>query len=106
MAKYLWKGSYTPQGAKGLIAEGASGRREVVERMLGGLGGKLEAFYYAFGGADVYVIAELPDNVAAAAASLAVNAAGAVQLETAELLTVEEVDEAAKRSVDYAPPGG
>jgi uncharacterized protein with GYD domain len=70
------------------------------------LGGKVEAFYYALGDDDVYVIADLPDNTTAAAISLAVNAIGAVQLKTVPLLTPEEVDEAAKKSVAYRPPGG
>jgi hypothetical protein len=48
----------------------------------------------------------LPDHRAAAAAGLAVNAEGRVQLKTTVLLTPEEVDEAAKTAVDYRPPGG
>lgn len=105
MAKFLWKANYTTDGVKGLLSEGGTGRRAAVEQMIGALGGKVEVFYYAFGGDDVYVIAELPDNTTAAAASLAVNAAGAVRLETVQLLTVEEVDEATKKSVEYRPPG-
>jgi len=70
------------------------------------VGGELEAFYFGFGDEDAYVIADMPDNVAAAALALAVNASGAVATKTVVLLTVEEVDEAAKRSVDYRPPGG
>ena len=106
MAKFLWKASYTPQGVKGVLSEGGTGRRAAVERTVEGLGGKVEEFYFAFGGADAYVIADLPDNVTAAALSLAVNAGGAVQLETVQLLTAKEMDEATKKSVDYTPPGG
>jgi uncharacterized protein with GYD domain len=64
------------------------------------------AFYYALGDDDVFVIVDLPDNTTAAAISLAVNAIGAVQIKTVPLLTAEEVDEAAKKSIDYRPPGG
>ena len=106
MAKFLWKASYTPQGVKGVLSEGGTGRRAAVEKTVEALGGKIDEFYFAFGGADVYVIADLPDNVTAAALSLAVNAGGAVQLETVQLLTAEEMDEATKKSVDYTPPGG
>jgi uncharacterized protein with GYD domain len=53
----------------------------------------------------VYVIAELPDNVAAAALSLAVNAAGGVQVEGTVLITAEEMDQAVKRQVKYRAPG-
>lgn len=53
----------------------------------------------------MYVIAELPDTVTATAVSLTVNASGVVALQTVELLTPEQVDEASKKSVDYRPPG-
>ena len=105
MPKYLVQASYTPEGTKGLLKEGGTKRRSVVEQMVSGLGGKLEAFYDAFGDADAYVIVEAPDNAAAAAVSLAVNASGAVSLKTTPLLTPEEIDQAAKRSVSYRPPG-
>jgi uncharacterized protein with GYD domain len=69
------------------------------------LGGKLESFHFAFGDADAYVLVDLPDNEAAAAVALAVNAAGAVRTKTTVLLTPDEVDAAAKLSVGYRPPG-
>lgn len=106
MPKFLWMASYTPDGVKGVLKDGGTGRQAVVERMTEALGGKMEAFYFAFGGDDVYVIADLPDNTTAAAISLTINAQGAVKLKTVELLTPEEVDEATKKSVDYRPPGG
>ena len=105
MPKYLVQASYTPEGTKGLLKDGGTKRRSAVEQMVSGLGGKLEAFYYAFGDADAYVIVEAPDNVSAAAVSLAVNASGAVSLKTIPLLTPEEIDQAAKRSVTYRLPG-
>jgi uncharacterized protein with GYD domain len=105
MPKFLWMASYTADGVKGVLKDGGTGRRAVVERMTEDLGGKVEAFYFAFGGDDVYVIADLPDTTTAAAISLTINAQGAVQLKTVELLTPEEVDEATKKSVDYRPPG-
>jgi uncharacterized protein with GYD domain len=106
MAKYLIKASYTSDGVKGLIKEGGTGRRAAVDQLVVGLGGKVEAFYYALGDDDALVIVDLPDNTDAAAVSLAVNATGAVQIETVPLLTAEDVDQAAKKSVDYRPPGG
>ncbi len=69
------------------------------------LGGELESFHFSFGDDDAYVIADLPDNEAAAAAALTVNAAGGATVKMTALLTPEQVDEAAKRSVDYRPPG-
>jgi uncharacterized protein with GYD domain len=106
MPKFLWMASYTPEGVKGVLKDGGTGRRAVVEQMTESLGGKVEAFYFAFGGDDVYVIADLPDKTTAAAISLTINAQGPVQLKTVELLTPEEVDEATKKSVSYRPPGG
>jgi uncharacterized protein with GYD domain len=73
--------------------------------MAAGLGGKVDSFYFGFGERDAYVVVELPDNEAAAAAALAVNASGGATVKTTVLLTPEQVDEAAKRSTDYRPPG-
>jgi uncharacterized protein with GYD domain len=105
MAKYLVKGSYTADGTKALLKEGGSSRRAVVEKMVSGLGGKVEAFYYALGDADVYAIVDVPDMITGVAISLAVNASGAVQLSTVALLTPEELDAACKKSVAYRAPG-
>lgn len=54
---------------------------------------------------DVFVIADVPDSVTAAAVSLVVNASGAVRLKTIPLLTPEEIDEASKKGIDYRVPG-
>lgn len=106
MPKYLFKSSYTPEGAKGLKAEGGSSRVAVAEESTRSVGGSIESFYFAFGGTDCYVIAELPDHAAAAAVALAVNASGTIQTETVVLLTPQELDAAAKHSVGFRPPRG
>jgi uncharacterized protein with GYD domain len=105
MPKYLFQASYTEVGLKGLLKEGGSKRREAVEQTVKGLGGTLEAFYYAFGDRDVFAIADLPDDVSTTAFSLMVNAAGTAKVKTIVLITPEEVDQAVKKSVDYRPPG-
>ena len=105
MAKYLVKASYTVEGAKGVRSAGGTSRRDVVAKTAEGLGGRLESFYFAFGETDAYVIMDLPDNQTAAALSLAVNATGGASTEVVVLLSPEEVDAAAKMSVDYRPPG-
>ena len=51
------------------------------------------------------VIVDLPDNESATAVALTVNSAGGAVVRTVVLLTPEEVDAAAQRSVDYQPPG-
>lgn len=104
MAKYLIKASYTADGIKGVKASGGSARRTAVEEALKSIGGSLESFYFGFGDADAYVIADVPGNVDAAALSLAVCAAGTARTQTVVLLTPEEMDEAAKRQVGYQPP--
>ena len=105
MGKYLVKSRYTSEGVKGVASTGGTSRREAVAKMAEGLGGSLESFYFAFGETDVYVVLDLPDDRAAAAASMAVSAAGAVTSEVVVLLTPADIDAAAKVSVDYSPPG-
>ena len=102
MPKYLLHGSYTLEGVRGLLKDGGTKRRAVVDELVKGIGGSLEAFHYGYGDSDVYVIVD----VTATAASLAINASGAVNLKTTVLITPEEVDEAVKKSVPYRPPGG
>jgi len=105
MPKFLIKASYTGEGARGLMKDGGTGRRTAVEQMVKSIGGRVEAFYFAYGDTDVYVITELPDASAGLALSLAVNASGAVRLSTTPLITPEEMDAVAKRSVAYRAPG-
>ncbi|MGE5408235.1 MAG: GYD domain-containing protein, partial [Syntrophothermus sp.] len=76
MPKYLFEASYSPEGVQGISSKGGSSRRSAIADMAEGLGGKLESFYFAFGDVDAYVTVELPDNEAATACALAVNAAG------------------------------
>jgi uncharacterized protein with GYD domain len=105
MPKYLVQASFTREGVDGIQSKGGSSRRDAIADTARSLGGELEAFYFAFGDHDTVVILELPDNEAAAAAALSVNGAGGATIKTTVLLTPEQVDEAAKRSVNYRPPG-
>ena len=106
MPKYLWRARYTAQGTRGLVNAGGSKRRRAVEAALRTVGGTLEAFYFALGDVDVYIIADVPDNVSIAAASLVINAAGAVAVNTTVLLSAQELDQAAKqyKHLAYRPP--
>jgi uncharacterized protein with GYD domain len=105
MPRYLFIGQYTAEGAKGVIKDGGSKRRQVANQVMESLGGRVESYYFGFGSDDFYVIADLPDHAAASAASLTVGASGTISLRTIVLLTPEEIDEAAKRSVQFSPPG-
>lgn len=105
MPKYLIVGSYTAEGAKGLLKDGGSKRRQVAEAALKSVGGKIEQFYFAFGEQDLYVIVDAPDNLSVAAASLAISAGGGFQSKTVVLLTAEDIDQATKKTMIYQPPG-
>lgn len=105
MAKYLFQASYVGEGIKGLLAEGATKRVDHVNQLITGMGGTIEAFYFSFGEDDVVAIGEFPDQETAAAFSLAVNASGAVKIKTTVLMTPEQVDAAAQKTVNYRPPG-
>ncbi|GAB3322788.1 hypothetical protein GCM10027451_45740 [Geodermatophilus aquaeductus] len=105
MPRYMIIAEYTAEGARGLMSAGGSARRTVVEKMVTGLGGRVEAFDFGFGGDDVYVTVELPDDESAAAAALTVSGSGAVRARTAVLLTPEQLDRVAQLHPDYVPPG-
>jgi uncharacterized protein with GYD domain len=105
MPKYLISANYTAEGIGGVRTSGAQSRVDAVSKMLETMGGRLESFYFALGDTDVFAVAEVPDDEAAAAVALAINSSGAVTIRTTKLLTVEQIDEALQRSVDYRPPG-
>ncbi len=62
MAKYLITASYTAEGAKGVLKDGGTKRRQAAEAAIKSAGGKLEAFYFAFGESDAFVILDAPDH--------------------------------------------
>ena len=105
MSKFLIEASYTVQGVEGVRSKGGTDRRDAVADTVNSVGGKLESFYFGFGDHDAFVTVDLPDEEAAAAIALIVNAAGGATVKTTVLLTPEQVDEAAKRAVQYRPPG-
>ena len=105
MPKFLFAASYTQDGVKGVQSAGGSSRRDAIASMTEGLGGKLEAFYFAFGDTDAYVICDFPDAASGLALSMAVNSSGAASCTTVPLITPEEVDAAGKKTVNYRAPG-
>ena len=113
MARYMFQGSYSLEGARGLLREGGSRRYQAVAQLVEELaqrrpelGGRLEGFYYAFGDTDLYMIVDLPDHASAAAASLIVAASGAGRWRTIVLLDAEDIDRAARSGASYTPPAG
>jgi uncharacterized protein with GYD domain len=105
MPKYLFEAKYTPEGVHGLKNAGAASRAQAINDMATALGGSLDSFHFAFGDVDAYVIVDLPDDEAAAAAAFTVAASAATQVKTVKLLTLDEAEAAIARSVDYRPPG-
>ena len=105
MPKYLLHGSFTNAGLKGLQKDGGTSRVKAVEKLAKSVGGKLESYYFAFGGTDYYVVMDLPDNNAAAAISLTVSGSGAVANQVTVLMTPKEIDEALNIQPSYRAPG-
>jgi uncharacterized protein with GYD domain len=110
VAKYLIYSTYTAEGLKGLLKEGGTSRRTAVEQAVKALGGTVEAYYYAFGDTDIFIICDLPDNVTVTAATLVGSVTGMSNVKTIVLITPEEVDQATdlakKMAAEYRPPGG
>jgi uncharacterized protein with GYD domain len=105
MPKYRFEASYTVRGEEGVRAKGGTDRRDAVADAVRSVGGELECLYFEFGDRDAFSIVDLPDDEAAAALSLIVNASGGATVNTTVLLTPEQVDEAANRAVSFRPPG-
>ena len=105
MPKYLLQANYVGDGVKGLLKDGGSKRRAVVEKFFKSQGGSIEAYYYAFGDTDLYIIGEFPNHAAVTAWALTVAATGTISVKTTVLLTPEEVDAAAKLKATYSAPG-
>jgi uncharacterized protein with GYD domain len=103
--KYLFRGAYIDEGLKGLATEGGTPRVEAARQLFGSLGGTLECFYFAFGAEDLLVICDLPDNVSAAAFSLAINSSGKARGHVTPLMTPEEMDQVIAKSPAYRAPG-
>lgn len=106
MPYYLLQATYASESWAALI-KNPQNRQEVVRPTIERLGGRLVASYFAFGESDIYTIVELPDNVTAAACSIAVSASGAAKaIKTTPLLTHEEAVAFMTKAADvgYQPP--
>jgi uncharacterized protein with GYD domain len=108
MAHYLLQVTYAPEAWAALVDEPHS-RTEAVQPAVEQLGGTVHSTWLAFGEYDVISIFELPDNVRAAAISMAISAGGAVKaIKTTPLMTWEEGVEAMREAAQaaYQPPIG
>ena len=105
MAHYLFRAHYSQAGIQGVLKEGAASRIAAVNELAASVGGRVETAYWAFGEDDFVLIAELPNNAAAAAVATRVSASGVGGISTTVLLTAAEVDEARGLGVKYRAPG-
>lgn len=106
MAQFMYHVGYTPDAWKTLV-QNPQNRLELIRPVIKELGGSLEHGWFTFGDYDVVVIVDLPDNVSAAAFSIAVAAGGSVRsIKTTPLLSVEDGVKAMQRAGDtgYKPP--
>lgn len=105
MSKYFFEANYVGEGIKGLMHEGGTRRRDALVAALTSVGGSVESFYYAFGETDVLGVIEVPEPSDAAALSLMINSTGSVTVRLKPLLSVEDLDAAAKKTPTYRAPG-
>jgi len=106
MPHYLVQTAYTPEACAAMV-KSPQDRLEAIRAVVERLGGKLLSMYMAFGEYDVVGVAEMPDNVSAAAFSLAVSAGGGIKaIRTTPLMTMQEGVEAFRKAgqAGYRPP--
>jgi len=107
MAHYLMQVGYTPEAWRTLLKK-PEDRTKAIRPVIEKLGGSLVGAWFAFCEHDVVVIVEFPDNVSAAAFSLAATAGGALRsIKTTPLIDLAEGIGAMKRAAEsgYRPPG-
>jgi uncharacterized protein with GYD domain len=106
MAYFLLQASYTSDSWKNLVKNPVD-RIAVVKPVVERLGGSLDHAWFAFGEYDIVTILQMPDNVSAAALSLAIGAGGGFKShKTTPLLTIADGIEAMKKAATagYKPP--
>ena len=106
MARYLIKAQFTSEAMASMI-KNPTDREEAIRPMFEAMGCTLEQYYFAVGENNVYVLAEIPDNISGEALTMAVLASGAIaSTKTTVLLTAQEAIEAMKKAggIVYRPP--
>ena len=105
MPSYLYQISYSSEAWAALVKR-PQDRIAVVSKVVENLGGKVTAFWFTFGDYDLVGVVEMPDNISAAAFSVAIAAGGACsQVKTTPLLSIADGLEAMKKagSSGYKP---
>ncbi len=109
MSKYLISFSYTSEAWANMIRN-PSDRSAATRAVLEPVGGVLECFYFTVGERDGFVIVEVPDTDAAAAAAIAVASTGSFRsVTTQELIDpqrmIEVLGKAGQAVGVYPVPG-
>ena len=100
MPHYLHQVAYSREGWEALV-NNPQDRIEAVRPAIEKLGGKIKDAWFAFGDYDIILISEMPNNVSAAAISMAFSAGGACKsVQTTPLLSVTEAVEAMRKAKD------
>jgi uncharacterized protein with GYD domain len=105
MALYMVQFAYTPE-AWAALTKKPQDRSVPIRDLVQKLGGRLVGLYYCFGEYDGVVLAEIPDDTAAIATSLAAVTPGHVKaIKTTKLFTVEETIQAMRKAGNIAFQG-
>src|SRR6187200_511300 len=90
MPIYISRGRFTSDAVKGMLAK-PENREEAVAKLFESVGGRLIGWYLTFGHHDWLVIAEFPNEQAAASAVLAAAAGGSLsEIETTVAMTAKD----------------
>lgn len=107
MPTYMVQAAYTSAAWHKLVQR-PENRLEAMRPVIEKLGGTLQSWFYCWGDYDVVMLFDVPDNVNAAAVSMAVAAGGAVKdIKTTPLLAPDEGFDAMllAQGAGYRPPG-
>jgi uncharacterized protein with GYD domain len=101
MGLYMYRAAYNSATLSALISQ-PHDRIEVVRPALEAIGVNIVAGGYPFGGYDVLVVYEAPDDTTAASVAIAIGAGGAVKsAETTRLLSGQEWIESLRKAQDF-----
>lgn len=106
MSYYLIQASYTSQAIAAMV-KNPQDRAAAVRPMIEKAGGKLHGLWFTFGDTDIVAIAEMPNNISAAAISMAIGASGVMSsYRSTALMTPGEAVEAMQQAaaVTYQAP--
>lgn len=107
MATYMYLGSYTAEGAKGLLAEGGTAREKAVGQLLESLGGRLLWYGFLQGNHDFFILADVPEDRLALVPTLLAGASGTVKVSSSKVFSTADIDfvQAKAASVGFRAAG-